>query len=271
MIAKVLIDNEGVGELTGEWGLSILIDYNGQKILLDGGTSGKFMDNASLMGIDLNEVDTVVLSHAHYDHADGLVRLFKENKHCRLFLREGACENCYSRHAFFPKYIGISKGFLKENEDRITYASQKYKLAEGVWLLAHSTPGLEKIGKRACLYVKKGPFRYVPDDFAHEQSLIFETEKGLVIFNSCSHAGPDNIINEVKNAFGNEKIYALIGGLHLFLSSESYVTGLAERVNETGIERIYTGHCTGKKQIEILKEHINGKVDTLCCGLEIKI
>ena len=69
---KVLIDNLAEAPLVGEWGLSILIDVDDRKILLDTGASGLFAQNAERLGIDLGSVDTGVLSHAHYDHADGL-------------------------------------------------------------------------------------------------------------------------------------------------------------------------------------------------------
>lgn len=72
MLVKVLIDNISKDELLCEWGLSVYIEYRDKKILLDGGTSGAFARNAKRMGIDLNAVDFGVLSHAHYDHADGL-------------------------------------------------------------------------------------------------------------------------------------------------------------------------------------------------------
>ena len=76
MKIKVLMDNISSGELAGEWGLSILIEYEGKKILLDTGASGAFAENAEKMGIDLAEVDFAVLSHAHYDHADGMKTFF---------------------------------------------------------------------------------------------------------------------------------------------------------------------------------------------------
>ena len=72
----VLIDNVAEEPLAGEWGLSILIIADGRKILLDTGSSGLFARNADYLGIDLGSVDIGVLSHAHYDHADGMETFF---------------------------------------------------------------------------------------------------------------------------------------------------------------------------------------------------
>ena len=90
MKIKVLMDNISSGELAGEWGLSILIEYEGKKILLDTGASGAFAENAEKMGIDLAEVDFAVLSHAHYDHADGMQTFFANNEKASFYLQTDA-------------------------------------------------------------------------------------------------------------------------------------------------------------------------------------
>ena len=71
MKATVLVDNIGTEDLAGEWGLSFFIEFRGKKVLLDAGADGLFAENAGKLGISLNEADYAVLSHAHYDHADG--------------------------------------------------------------------------------------------------------------------------------------------------------------------------------------------------------
>ena len=65
------------------------------------------------------------------------------------------------------------------------------------------------------MYQKKNG-DFLPDNFDHEQSLVFETEKGLVIFSSCSHAGAADIIGEVSETFTEKKVFYLIGGFNLF-------------------------------------------------------
>lgn len=87
MKITVLTDNNGHEELDGEWGLSFLIEYKDCKVLLDAGATDLFMKNASLLGIDLSDIDFAVLSHAHYDHGNGFVPLFEQNKQVRLFAK----------------------------------------------------------------------------------------------------------------------------------------------------------------------------------------
>jgi 7,8-dihydropterin-6-yl-methyl-4-(beta-D-ribofuranosyl)aminobenzene 5'-phosphate synthase len=270
MLARILIDNVTKNEWLAEWGLAVYIEYNRHKILLDTGTTGKFLKNAEAMGIDLKTVDFGVLSHAHYDHANGLGAFFECNARASFYVRNGVRENCYSRHGLFPAYIGVRKGYLKQFKKRMVYVDRDYEIIPGVTLLPHKTPGLSEVGRKAGMYVRQG-FRFIPDAFEHEQSLVLDTERGLVIFNSCSHGGADNIINETIKTYPGRKIYALIGGFHLFRSTDEEVRSLITRIRATGIERIYTGHCTGQRAMELLKEGLGEMAQQIYTGLEIVV
>lgn len=270
MQIKILIDNITKNELTAEWGLAVYIENNGKQFLLDTGATGKFIQNADKMGINIEDIDYGVLSHAHYDHADGLEAFFEKNKKAKFYLRDGAAENCYGKKWIFSKYVGIHKGYLEKYSDRIEYVTGDFEITDGVYLIPHKTPGLEKMGKRAGMYRKQnGAWR--PDDFSHEQSLVFETEKGLVVLNSCSHAGADNIINEVAATFPGKKIDTMIGGFHLVALSGNEIRALAGRIRETGIRRVITGHCSGEKGFRILKEELGDMVEQMYTGLEVAI
>lgn len=270
MKAVILIDNLTKGSLAAEWGLSVYIEHKGHRILLDTGASDRFARNAEQMGIDLRAVEFGVLSHAHYDHADGMAAFFDRNSKAVFYLREGSGENCYGKRWIFHKYIGIRKGYLKKYEDRLCYTKERQELVPGVSVLAHHTKGLETYGIQNHLYIRqKG--RYLPDAFRHEQSLILDTKQGLVILSSCSHGGADNIIEEVSAACPDQKIRAMIGGFHLYHTSAEGVRALAERIRCTGIGKIYTGHCTGGAAFEILREELGDRVCQLHTGMEITI
>lgn len=268
MVIKILVDNITKSSLQPEWGLSIYIEYHGHKILLDAGSSGKFAENAAAMGVDLSQVEFGVLSHAHYDHSDGMKSFFQCNAAAPFYLQRSAKENCYKKDGLFPRYIGIHKGYLREFRDRIVYVDGEREIVPGVSLVPHKTPGLDKIGEKARMYVQKG-WRLRPDSFEHEQSLVIDTQQGLVILNSCSHAGADNIIRETAETFPGRPIYALIGGLHLFASPDEEVLALARRIRETGIQRVYTGHCTGARAMDLLRQELEDRVEQLYTGMEI--
>ena len=260
MKVSVLVDNNDGAGLKGEWGLSFYIEYADKTVLLDAGLSLLFAENAKKMGLDLGNVDFAVLSHAHDDHANGLDRFFELNDHAKLYVAQGCDENCYDRHGIRFKYAGVPRGIMTRHADRIVKAGPDMMVAEGIRLLGHSTPGLEKLGRMEKMYLKQGFMRYIPDDFRHEHSLVFEMGDGVVVFNSCSHAGADNIINEVMQAYPGKRINAMIGGFHLFNKSDEYVRAFARRVGDTGVETVYTGHCTGIEQYAYLKSRMGNKV-----------
>lgn len=270
MKITILIDNLTQDKLKPEWGLAAYIEYEGGKYLLDSGASGKFAKNAEALGIDLSAVDYAVLSHAHFDHSNGMAAFFEKNSGANFFLRQESKENCYGKKWIFSKYIGIRRGYLERFAERITFVSGDTELAPGVWLIPHKTPNLEVLGKKSGLYVKTDG-TLCPDCFDHEQSLVFDTPKGLVILNSCSHGGADNIIREVGETFHDRSIHALIGGLHLFESTDAEVRAVAADIGKTGIELICTGHCTGKKAYKILREELGSGVMQIRTGTVIEI
>lgn len=266
MKATVLVDNISANGICGEWGLCVYIEYNGKNILLDAGSSALFITNAEKLGKNLKKIDYGVLSHAHYDHANGIPAFLELNKRAKFYISKNCEANCFDFVKVRHHYIGVPKNLLNGYKNRLVPVDGVTEVSEGVWIVPHSTEGLGSVGEKSRMYRRLGR-RYIPDDFSHEQSLVFVTEKGLVIFNSCSHSGPEVIVSEVKKAFPKKKIAAYIGGLHLFRRSNDEVLEFAEKLKKTGVKKIYTGHCTGERPYNILKEELGNKVEHLCSGL----
>lgn len=271
MKITVLSDNIGSGELKGEWGLSFHVEYDGGRILLDTGGSGLFLKNAGLLGIDLSSVDAAVLSHAHYDHSLGMVDFLEANEKAPFYLSPEASEDCYSGWRFFGRYIGIPKGILSQYSSRIRRPEGITQILPGAFIVPHSTPGLEKIGRKSRMYRRRGFLDYRVDNFSHEQTLVLKSPGGLVIFNSCSHAGADVIVDEVKRAFPADTVRAYIGGLHLFRLNDREVADAAVRIRDAGITGLYTGHCTGERAYRILRQELGDCVHQFHCGIIIEL
>lgn len=270
MKTTILVDNDAREELGCEWGFSALIETDEVTVLLDTGASPLFAKNARELGIDLNDVDAAVLSHAHFDHADGFATFFELNDHAPLFLQEACDETCWSDAKGEMAYIGIQRGLIDEYEDRLKRVGGIAQIAPSVWLLPHSTEGLEAIGAREHLYLKQDG-ELAADGFAHEQSLVFDTPRGLVVFNSCSHGGIEAIIAEARTAFPERPILALIGGLHLFLREDDEVRKLAATIRDLGIEKVYTGHCTGERALEVLQEEAPETIEAMYAGQSFEL
>lgn len=268
----VLSENTEHGECCGEHGLSLYIEYYGHKILLDAGSSSLFYENAKKLGIDLSVVDYAVLSHSHYDHSNGFDKFFEVNGKAKLYARTESGECYYSKHDKEIVYIGPKKGMLEQYKNRIVY-NDRDCCPIGFFsmvLIPHSMKELSQIGEKAQLYKMEND-KYVPDDFSHEQTLILYSPKGLVVFNSCSHGGVTNIIKEVKEYDKDKNIYAYIGGFHLLKATDEDILELAKALKNTEIQRIITGHCTGDKAFEILKNKLGDRLEKMYSGMVFEI
>ena len=268
MKVTVLTDNIAGDKLLCEWGLSLYIEHQDHKILLDFGMTDVFAKNAALLGIDLGAVDTAVLSHAHLDHSDGMPYFFAQNDKAPLYMQDTAKLKYYGINMNGFGYGGIKPGLLEEFQDRIRYVSEDTEILPDVWLIRHNQAYMKDVNLDEKLLIQEGD-HYIRDTFKHEQSLVIELPRGLVIFNSCSHGGVENIVYEVTETLPCRKVYAYLGGMHLFQTPDDEVKALAERFAKLGIERIITGHCTGEKAVSLLQDNPDLSVEQMYSGMEI--
>lgn len=256
-----------------EHGLSLHISVSEMQILLDAGMSEKFSDNAKKLGVELEKIQWCVLSHGHYDHAGGLEALFQQNKKTKAVAQKSAMHPYYSGNGGMHP-IGIPENVLRYKE-RFELVEGFAKLQDGIVVVPHNTKHLEEIGARTKLYQEKDG-ELVPDDFCHEQSLVVDTDQGLVIFNSCSHGGVANIVREVKEACNQRPIYAYVGGLHMkgtvngeeiCTFSEEELDELCDFILQEDILHIYTGHCVGLPGLEKMRKRLGDRIHSLTTGL----
>ena len=254
-----LIDNKAGPGLAAEHGLSLLAVYGGKTYLLDSGSSGKFADNAKKLGVDLSTVDNAVLSHGHYDHGGGFGAFFAQNQSAPVYARAGFRDRCFFKLGPIKHAIGVPERVLAAGAGRFVPVTADTALAPGVHLVGHATPGLGERGRAAHLW-RQSANGLAPDDFSHEQSLVFETQAGLVILNSCCHGGADTVVREALSALPGRPVAALIGGFHLMgaLGVKSLgvkpaeAEALGRTLLELGVAKTYLCHCTGDPGSKIL-------------------
>lgn len=279
MNIKVLVEDTKCDGFDCEHGLSMMVEYNNGNYLIDTGKTGLYMKNAYKLGVDFTDTDMVFLSHVHYDHSGGFKEFFDINKNAKVYLQNNAKgKYCYKVAGDTKKYIGIPKGILEEYSDRFVYVDGYYDFGNGIYILPHTTENLAMRGKRAHLYYESDG-SIVPDDFSHEQTVVFEENDGLVLFNSCSHAGVENIINEVKMKMPDKRIKAFLGGFHMVGAGgmdtcnfeKDEVQKVARQLVSSGETIFYSGHCTGEIAYKWLKEVMGERLIAFHSGMEIEI
>lgn len=247
MKVTVLVENtkpEG-SALHAEHGLSLHFTHGGKEYLLDAGHSDRFLKNAAALGVDLARVDQAFLSHGHFDHADGFPWFFAANDHAPVHTRAAARLPDYHGE----EYIGVNPAIFRDFPDRFLYSEQPLEAAPGLWT--------------------------VPDSLAHEQSVVVCTEGGLVVMNSCCHAGVCSILADLERLFPGVPVRAVLGGFHLMGPAGVSSLGVPpERVAEIGdtltgalnVGTVYTGHCTGSPALSLLSSAHPGRVLPLRTG-----
>ena len=276
MKITVLVENTGPSELKIEHGLSLYIEFNDKKYLLDAGPSDSFFKNAHALSIDLGRVDKAVLSHGHYDHGDGFMVFLNQYKDKVIYGAKNIFDDYYSGSGGSVHYIGLSSK-LKQMKNRFNTISKDTKIDEKIYLILDDVSNTKEIGVQKKLY-KKVDDVLQPDNFNHELSLVFDTPKGLVICNSCSHAGLESIVDNIKKRL-NKPVYAYVGGLHMKSTKNHIETSsfTEEQIQnlcifiEKNIQYVLTGHCTGNVSYDLLKKYLKNRIDFLTTGKTIEI
>ena len=279
MKVTALIENTTPdASLRCEHGLALYIELDGWRCLLDAGASAALLANAPGLEVDLSKADAAVLSHGHYDHSGGFPAFFACNDHAPLYLRPQAVEESWQvRKDGERRYLGVPPE-LREQRDQLRFVTGPAELRPGVWLLPHTTPGLEKRGAKVAMY-RQGPDGLHPDDFAHEQTLVVVHGEELAIFSSCSHAGADTVVEEVQTAFPGKSVRAFFGGFHLMGAGGAATLGvrpekaqaLGERLLALGVEEIWTGHCTGRPAFDLLVPILGDRLHYLATGTVVTL
>ncbi len=239
------------GDALGEWGYAALVEVDGRKFLFDTGAHADVvLRNARSLGIDLAQVEDVVISHNHDDHTGGLLTLRRE----LMKINPKAMSRVHAGAGVFSSRSGPDgsegNGLLPLRADyeamggRFILYDRPTELAPGVWLTGpvprpnHETnwsPGLK-------LRTATGT---APDTVAEDSSLVFASADGMVILTGCGHAGIVNISQYGRAITGSNRIVAIVGGVHLFGKSDAVIRWTAGELLSFHPRYLLLGHCTG--------------------------
>jgi len=259
MKTRILIDNQpdAKNALYAEHGLAMYLETDDDKhILIDTGLSGKFIDNANKMGIDLSRLDFCFISHGHNDHSGGLRNFVETFPDTKVYLSEHIFHEHYftSRHGG-QKELSTDKDMLMRYDDRfIPVEDSKWIDTDIAAVFCNCNEYPKPIGN--IFLSKEADGTKSLDDFKHEMAMAVVTQEGVVVFSSCSHNGAINIMKSCMEYTGQRNVLAFIGGLH-FVDCKQTEAEVKAFVNDINIAfpetKIYTGHCTCDKAKELLE------------------
>lgn len=257
-----LVENSaGIPYVLGEWGQSILIEADGKRILFDTGPSRTVVENARRLNIDLSTLDSIVISHAHYDHTGGLKDVLSLIQ--KSGARPGGIKVIAHPDVFQPKYfyvkgaqaanIGIpfKRDELEGMGAKFTLTKEPVQISPNVLTTGEVEISVDYEQIEPSLHIKEGE-GYMPDPLADDLGIIIKSEKGLIVLLGCAHRGMINTILHAQKLTGIKDIYAVIGGTHLLMAGEERLYKTIEALKAFGITKLGPSHCTGPRQSAVL-------------------
>ncbi len=286
-----LVENTvGPAGCPAEHGLSFYIETEHHKLLMDTGASDLLIRNAGQLGVDLAAIDTVVISHGHYDHGGGLPAFMKANRKADIYIQLSAAGSFYAMDGRDkpPRFNGLADEVI--DSDRITWLSGDHRIDDELNILSgigHDHPVPED-NKRLKVCIGHSADGSVPaenliqDDFRHEQCLAIRDETAgaggmsadsdhLILLSGCAHHGILNVMDRFREVYGRDPD-VVISGFHMMRKDGNYSDKDISQIRETAHALksaktiFYTGHCTGEKPYEIMHAVMDDQLRRIRCG-----
>ncbi|MDE6656044.1 MAG: MBL fold metallo-hydrolase, partial [Anaeroplasmataceae bacterium] len=173
-------------KLKSKHGLCMYIETSRHKILFDLGPNALFLENALKLGVDIQSVDTVIISHGHSDHGGALAKFMKINSKAKIYIKESAFDRHYIKVLGIP--ISTSIDYALKKKPQILFTKDYDVIDEELSLFSNVTGRKLYSKANEKLFVKKNG-RIVQDQFEHEQYLVIQDGNKQALITGCSHNG----------------------------------------------------------------------------------
>lgn len=234
MTISVLTDNHAGSFCQAEHGLSYLIEHNGMKLLFDTGQTDLFMRNAKTMNLSLDDIDSIILSHGHFDHGNGLGYL----KGGTLVCHPG----CFSKRYRKTDHTSIGLKFTPAEPSgkfNLITSAVPYEI-QGKIIFLGGIPRVTDFESQLTSFIfENGSHDFVDDDSAVAISL----PEGLFIVTGCGHSGIVNTIEHARKVTGENRIYGIMGGFHL-KEDDLQTKETINYLSYNKVRYILPSHCT---------------------------
>jgi len=244
--------------LIAKHGLSLLVETKlagvDSRFLMDAGPGPDIaLRNAGMIDIDIKKIDSMMLSHGHYDHTGALLQILKHMDHSIPVI---AHPNVFNpKFAYKPALTSIGIEF---DQPTIKAAGGELLVSRDSISLLGGVISSGEILRKTYFEKTKGFWtveydNFIEDTIIDDQALFINVrKKGLVILTGCAHSGIINTVRHAKSITGLKEVYAIVGGFHLDRADDTRIQKSVEELKEIDLKRIYPCHCTGKKAISQL-------------------
>jgi 7,8-dihydropterin-6-yl-methyl-4-(beta-D-ribofuranosyl)aminobenzene 5'-phosphate synthase len=245
----ILVDNRverGEG-LLAEHGLSMLLEMDESVVLIDTGQSDICLGNSQRLGADIGRVRTVVLSHGHYDQGGGLPALLGILDRPEIVAHPDAFAPKYHRRPGRPdRRIGLAYDLdqLSRWGAAVRLESGARELGDGLLATGAIPRGVDFEDADRALQVQTAS-GWRLDRLEDDQAVVARTADGNVILLGCAHAGVVNTVRHVAKLTGDDRVRAVIGGLHLGDASGERIEKTVLALLEREVGTVAACHCTG--------------------------
>lgn len=253
-------------------GLSLYIETRKHKVLFDVGPNDLFLRNAETLGVDLADIDMVIISHGHVDHCGGLRYFLKNNEKAKVYIRPQALQKHYVKVFGIPFYAGVDRKLVYD--DRFVLCGERQTIDEEITLFSDVNGEFPLPKSDGNLYAEKDG-HIAADSFDHEQNLLVSTDDERILFCGCAHAGIVNIVRAAKDVTG-EYPTTVIGGFHLYepmkrrYENTEYIDGVAMALEASGAS-YYTCHCTGERAYRAMRFRLGDRLAYLRAGTVLSL
>lgn len=262
MKVTVVVDNSvptsAKDGFVGEHGLSLLLEVDGKKILLDVGQSDAVVRNLSLLGIHPRQLDAIVLSHGHYDHTGGLIYLLKHRRYpIPVYAHPQVFQPRYSVSGSVRRYIGIPypQELLTTLGAEWHFATEPKEVLPGLWFSGQipRTTHFET-GDRRLVTCSDGCD--CQDPIYDDTNLFYASNQGLVVISGCTHTGLVNAVRRGMAVTNLNRWYGWVGGTHLGPVSEDQQHKTLAFIDEMAPAFLAANHCTGFSMMTELAQRL---------------
>jgi len=249
MEIKITTLNENTAEMgyLAEWGLSMLIEADGMKVLFDTGMGTVAVNNAQLFDIDLATIDKIVISHGHRDHTGGLRDvLMRMKKDVEVIAHPDIWASKYSRRKNREQFSGLPfrRELLENLGARFNLTREPVRITDH-FLTTGEIPMLTDYEEIDTGLFDKETGEMLPDELKDDLALVIDADYGLVVILGCAHHGMINTLKHAQKLTGKELIYAAIGGTHLLNATRERLVRTAADLKDMGVQYLGVSHCTG--------------------------